>query len=122
MAKRKVSVDGSLRSIRKRLGLSQQELGDLLGAARNTIRSWETGSESKFVLLLSKGLRLYSVFPHIKIDFTGPCLAAARGRLRLHQDEFADRLGVSRATVSRWENDTPPAWVIFAVAALALTD
>ncbi|MFL1449303.1 helix-turn-helix transcriptional regulator [Pseudomonas tritici] len=122
MAKRKSTIHSALRDCRKNMGMSQQELGSLLGSSRNTIRCWEVSKEPKFLDLLCKGLGLYRVFPHIHVDLSGPCLVAARTRFGLHQDELASRLSVSRATLSRWENDTPPGWVLFALAALALTD
>lgn len=122
MAKRKATNYGALRTCRKSLGLSQQELGELLGVSRNTIRSWELGKEPGFLPLLCRGLNAYRVLPHIFIEFSGACLASARGRMKLRQDQLAERLGLSRTTLSRYENDTPPRWLIIAVAALAFTD
>lgn len=122
MSRRKpVSVDG-LRACRKLLGLTQQELGELLGVSRNTLRSWEVKREPGYLALIIRGLRAYKVLPQIGVVFTGPCLSEARARLGMHQEHLAVRLGVSRATLSRWENDTPPRWVSFAISALAFTE
>lgn len=104
------------------MGMSQQELGDLLGVSRNTIRSWEIAKEPKFLVPLCKGLKAYYLLPHIAVELSGGCLSALRSRMGLHQDQLADQLGVSRPTLSRWENDTPPRWVSFAVTALAFKD
>ena len=122
MARRKVTNYGALKTCRKDLGLSQQELGELLGVSRNTIRAWELGKEPRFLTLLCKGLKAYRVLPHTFIEFSGSCLADARGRMGLRQDQLAESLGLSRATLSRYENDTPPRWLILAIAALAFTD
>lgn len=122
MARKKPPQHGLLRSCRKAIALSQQELGDLLGVSRNTIRSWEVGKEPRYLALLCQGLKAHYLLPHIVIDLSGSCLSDLRSRLGLHQDQLADQLGVSRPTLSRWENDTPPRWVSFAVTALAFKD
>ena len=121
-ARRKSAPCGLLRSCRKALGMSQQELGDLLAVSRNTVRSWEVGKEPKFLSLLCRGLRAYRVLPHIDVNLTGPCLAEIRTRLGFHQDQLAERIGVSRPTLSRWEQGTPPRWVSFAITALAFLE
>ncbi|WP_372242226.1 helix-turn-helix transcriptional regulator [Pseudomonas sp. MWU12-2323] len=113
---------GGLRECRKYLGLTQQELGELLGVSRNTLRSWEIDREPGYLALLVRGLRAYKVLPQIGTVLSGPCLVEARGRLGMHQEHLAARLGVSRPTLSRWENDTPPRWVSFAISALAFTE
>ena len=38
-------------------------------------------------------------------DWTAERIHRLRMRLNLSQDEFASRIGVSRQTISRWEND-----------------
>jgi transcriptional regulator with XRE-family HTH domain len=122
MARMKDKKHGLLRSTRKALGITQQELGDLLGASRNTIRSWEVGSEPKFLPPLCRGLKAYRALPHIAVELTGPCLAAIRLRMGLYQDQLSELIGVSRPTLSRWENDTPPRWVSFAITAIAFSE
>lgn len=122
MVRRKQISGGELRTVRKYLRLTQSQLGELLGVSRNTVRIWETGAGPSFCPLLCRGLKAYKVFPHLFVDLSGPCLAEARNRLGLYQDQLAERLGVSRPTLSRWENDTPPLWVKFAITALAFLD
>lgn len=122
MARKKQVAYGTLRCCRKAIGLSQQDLGDLLGVSRNTIRSWEVGKEPRFMAPLCKGLKAYVVLPHIAVELSGACLAQMRTRMGLHQEHLAEQLGVSRPTLSRWENDTPPRWVAFAMTALAFKD
>lgn len=122
MARRSAPSGGELRVVRKSLGLSQEQLGELLSVSRNTIRSWETGAGPSFCSLMCRGLRAFKVFPHLFIDMTGPCLADARNRLGFHQDDLAEKLCISRPTLSRWENGTPPRWVKFALIALVFLD
>ncbi|HEJ4408131.1 TPA: transcriptional regulator [Pseudomonas aeruginosa] len=122
MARRNGLSCSELRAVRKTLGLSQEQLGELLSVSRNTIRSWETGAGPSFCLLMCRGLRAFKVFPHLFVDMTGPCLADARSRLGFHQDELAEKLCISRPTLSRWENGTPPGWVKFALIALVFLD
>lgn len=122
MPRRKALSSGELQSVRKSLGLSQAQLGELMSVSRNTIRSWEAGAGPSFCLLLCRGLRAFKVFPHLFVDLTGPCLADARSRLGLHQDQLAEKLSISRPTLSRWENGTPPRWVKFALIALVFSD
>ncbi len=122
MARKKGVTGSELRHARKMLGLSQVQLGELLGVSRNTIRCWETGDGPAFRPLLCRGLRAYKALPHLFIELTGPCLAGIRVRMGMTQDQLADRLTVSRPSLSRWENDTPPSWVVFAVTAIAFLD
>lgn len=122
MARKKQIAHGALRSCRKAIGLSQQELGDLLGVSRNTIHSWEVSKEPPFIAPLCKGLKAYAVLPHLAVELSGACLAQMRTRMGLYQEHLAEELGVSRPTLSRWENETPPRWVSFAITAIAFKD
>ncbi|WP_082534457.1 MULTISPECIES: helix-turn-helix domain-containing protein [Pseudomonas] len=122
VARRKTQHFGLLKSTRKTLGLSQHELGVALGVSRNTVRSWEGCREDDFLRHICRGLRECRIMPHLETVATGQSVAAVRAGMRLHQDEFSALLGVSRSTVSRWENDTPPRWVSFALLSLAFTD
>lgn len=52
---------------------------------------------------------------------TGKQFRAWRKRMRLKLQEAADQLGVSRATISRWENEPElPRYVERACAAISL--
>ena len=42
---------------------------------------------------------------HVVIN--GDAIAAARGRLRWSQQQLADKVGVSREAIARWEADGP---------------
>lgn len=93
MARKQKTPLGLLRSCRKAIGLSQQELGELLGVSRNTIRTWEIGKEPRFLHLLCKGLKAHFVLPHIGIELSGGCLSALRSRLGLHPGAIGRAIG-----------------------------
>lgn len=126
MARRNKAVMGALKAARTALGLSQMELGQLLGVSRNTIRSWEgrwaTGMEPSFMRHLCRGLLACSLMPHLAIELSGPCLAEFRAKMKVHQESFGQLLGVTRSTVSRWETDTPPRWLSYVLLSIAFRD
>lgn len=122
MAKRKQESSSLLKRTRQRLHLSQAELGRVLGVTRNTIRCWEAGSDQMFMYHICRGLHATNVMPHLYHLLTGPCLAEARGRMELEQDQLGELIGVSRSTISRWENDTPPLWLSYALLSLLFQD
>lgn len=122
MAKRKQEATSLLKRTRQRLNLSQSDLGRDLGVCRNTIRSWEAGTDRVFIFHICRGLQATSVMPHLFHLLTGPCLAEARGRMGLQQDQLAELVGVSRSTISRWEKDTPPLWLSYALLSLIFQD
>jgi transcriptional regulator with XRE-family HTH domain len=101
-----------LRAFRERHGYSQREMADLLGVTERTIRRWESEAEP---LQFALGLLLILAFcwldgasedkENLEVHgMTGSELRQAREELNLSQSQLADRLGVSRATVNRWEN------------------
>ena len=48
-------------------------------------------------------------------------IAEFRARWRLKQPQLADRLGVHRVTIAKWENERmPPKWVRLALKGLAV--
>ncbi len=122
MAKRKLEATSLLKLTRKKLDLSQTDLGRGLGVTRNTIRSWEAGPDQMFIYHICRGLQATRVMPHLFHQLTGPCLAEARGRMGLQQEQLAELIGVSRSTISRWENDTPPLWLSYALLSLLFQD
>lgn len=108
-----------LKSFRKSTGMSQTELAHILDSSRSTIGNWELRTAPAWVELACRGVRAAQVFPHIILPLCGPSLAAARSQLGLNQEELADELAVTRSSISRWENGSPPRWVAFAILTLA---
>lgn len=113
---------GELAETRRLMRLGQKDLAELLGVSRTTISSWESSSPPRWIELLCSGLKASRVLPHIGLPITGTELIQARKALGYNQMEFAQRLAMSRSTISRWESDTPPRWVSFAIASLAFKD
>jgi DNA-binding XRE family transcriptional regulator len=54
--------------------------------------------------------------PPERRQLSGPELRDARRWFGMNQDELARRWGVSRVTISAWENGSPPTWTADAVA------
>lgn len=112
-----------LAAARIALGMKQGELAQLLGVARSTIITWENMHHDRpvWLSLLCQGLYAYRIIPAIGEPLSGPALAEARQRLGVDQQLLGQKIGKSRNTISRWENDTPPKWLSFVLATLAFT-
>lgn len=89
-------------SARRRLGLSQAELGTRLGVSRDAIWEWENGNheprpETRVAIdrLIEEALS--------EDEIVAMRIRSLRTGLGLTQRELATRLGVYPKTVSRWE-------------------
>lgn len=111
-----------LKTYQEKLGFTREQLAEHLEVSRSTLYEWDEMGAPNWVQYALTGLRASLVLPHLAIPILGPDVMRARTALKLTQDEFSHRLGVSRRTVSRWENDTPPSWLSYAVIALAILD
>jgi len=103
----------TLKSIRKRLDLTQQELARLLEVSHATVAAWESGRTrprkthmGRIVALrdmeraeVDKALGREGMAPAVSPDL----LKRLRKRLNLTQTELARLVGVSTATVTSWE-------------------
>lgn len=105
-------------SFRNRMGLSQKEMGLAFGVCRTAYRSWECTSAPGWIPLACAGFSASRVLSNLSQPFTAADLIHARSSLGLIQEELALELGVSRASISRWETGTPPVWMNLAIAAL----
>ena len=104
---------------RLRRHMTTCDLADHLGVAARTVRDWERGAETPGranLKLLRKWLLEEDTesFPpphplaeHLEGDFGG-LLKRRRREWDMTQMELAKRLGVFRATLSRWENGRVP--------------
>jgi len=103
----------TLKSIRRRLDLTQQELARLLEVSHATVAAWESGKTrprkthmARIVALrdigraeVDKALGREETAPAVSPDL----LKRLRKRLNLTQTELARLVGVSTATVTSWE-------------------
>lgn len=108
----------TLKSIRRRFDLRQDQLAEILDVATPTISLWETGSTkprsenvARIVTLrqMNKGevdeiLGRRPEEPEIPAP-EGEEIKDLRARLHLSQSELAELLGVSGGTVAHWETD-----------------
>lgn len=129
----KDSLPGRLRAVRRRLGLTQAELATRLGQDEHQICRWEGGRKKPHPWIAGRidlGLSVLegrpidgSESPLSFFDLTrwrrkptlgvaaakprtpGDRLRAARLRVGMSQEQAARLLGVSRATLYRWERE-----------------
>ncbi|KZN20835.1 MULTISPECIES: helix-turn-helix transcriptional regulator [Pseudomonas] len=109
----------ALRQYRDALKLKQTDLAAAFGVSEGTYRLWEKGQVEAWLRLACKG---YAFCVRAGLDgatWTGDHLVEIRNRMEMTQLDLALALGLSRATIGRYEADTPPRWVTFAVMALA---
>lgn len=124
-----VNSDNIIKRKRKELNLTFEELGILVGVGKSTVRKWENGMIKNMgmdkVLLLAKalGIDAYEILNMNKNDdlienetinikedtntseiTTGNLIKSKRIKLDLSMDELAKQVGVSKATVQRWES------------------
>jgi DNA-binding transcriptional regulator YiaG len=108
----------TLRSIRRRFDLTQEELAEVLDVATPTISLWETGSskprtENAARIITLRGMGKGEVDEILGREPEEPDIPAPAGqeikdlrkRLDLSQHELADLLDVAAGTVAHWETD-----------------
>ncbi len=92
---------------RAKLGMSVQELANLVGCSAVTLRRWEAGVNIPTPFFASRMPFEMPIdnqsgqIPHLDI---GKYLAHLRKAKMLTQEQLASELGVSEATVYKWEN------------------
>ena len=112
-----------LRALRKKAGLSQEELADVLGISYMTVRRWEAGKASPRVEDVPSIAQALGVPDADLLDTNasipfGANLKALRKKAGLTQSQLADLIGVHETTIRRWENngDSPRAEDISSLA------
>ncbi len=122
---------GQLRAARDQAGLSQEELGKLLGVGASTICKWETGASD--IIPLARHERIRKALPQFFNGPMGPVgkallerapmdipeaaprvvprphviagrdLRDNRKRVGLSRDELAQKIGVTESTIQKYE-------------------
>lgn len=113
-------IDNNLRYCREELEMTQEELGIILGASKQTISNWETGYTPIPLNKLVRFANLYNYSLDFIVGFTrknikynknikldskliGKNLKAIRENLKLTQQEIADECMISQTTYSNYE-------------------
>lgn len=94
-----------IRKGRMDLGLTQQQLAERLDVMAITVRSWELNHSKPSPANMPKIIACFGPCPEFHDGSLGEQLRHARLRLGLTQAEVADLTGVSRESISAWEND-----------------
>ncbi len=105
----------TLKSLRNRFDLTQQELAELLEVSPVTVTSWETGKSKPRKSNLAQIITLRSMDQeevdealdreHIPASISPSKIKSLRSKLNLSQAELADLVGVSSAAVTSWETE-----------------
>jgi transcriptional regulator with XRE-family HTH domain len=93
-----------LKRKRLKLGLSQKELGKLLGADRTTIRNWERWRTSPALNYIPKIIEFLGYLPpQLKAETLTEKIKLFRKLFGLSQKDLAKILRVDPSTIWRWE-------------------
>ena len=97
-----------LRRRRLDLGLRQEDVAREAGVHRNTLQTWEQNLAQPAVCLLPRLIQFLGYAPLEPARSLGKRLSRARRALGLTQRQFAEVLGVGRASVDSWETGRRP--------------
>lgn len=108
-------VGKKIESLREGGGMSQGELAKILGVTRQTVSKWEADVCRPKANVLQAICGLFGVdmsyftgeedLPPQQICTLGEFIRKLRRRAKLSQEQFAERMGVSRRMISQWEID-----------------
>lgn len=106
------SFEKRLKELRKSQGLTMKKLGELIGVAESTVSLYENGKRHPDYYILKFLAEYFNVSTDYllgnNIDDTNTSLGSKlknrRKELGLTMLEVANKVGVSEATVSRWES------------------
>ena len=114
-------IDNNLKWCREELEMTQEELGIILGASKQTISNWETGYTPIPLNKLVRFVNLYDYSLDFVVGFTrnntkynklikldkkliGKNLKLLREKLNLTQQELSDRCNLYQSTYNHYEN------------------
>lgn len=108
-------VGKKIELLREDGGMSQGELAKVLGVTRQTVSKWEADVCLPKANVLQALCGLFGVdmsyftgsedLPPQQIGTLGEFIRKLRRRAKLSQEQFAERMGVSRQMISLWETD-----------------
>ena len=99
----------SIKSFRKKTGLSIEELAGLVNVSHMTIRRWEAGTTKPYRLYRDRLNKVISEYSGSKNEISGKDIEAFRKKHGLSVAELASKVGVSRMTEYQWEKgETKP--------------
>lgn len=108
-------VGKKIELLREDGGMSQGELAKVLGVTRQTVSKWEADVCRPKANVLQAICGLFGVdmsyftgeedLPPQQICTLGEFIRKLRRRAKLSQEQFAERMGVSRQMISLWETD-----------------
>jgi len=87
-----------IKSLRKRLGLSQEAFAELVGVSTSSLGSWERNSFKPSSIFVKEMENILEISEKEMNE-----IKALRKRLGLSQEALAHLIGVSFQTVNRWE-------------------
>lgn len=119
MKKRQAPLKSPLHGFRKRLKLSQNTLAEVFGVSETTYRVWEKCPPA-WAGLACHGLAVSMVVDGAVNQLTAADMIRIRKALGISQEELAEALNVSRATIGRYEAGEPPAWAGLALRGLVV--
>ena len=113
-------IDNNLRYCREELEMTQEELGIILGASKQTISNWETGYIFMPLTKLVRFCNLYNYSLDFVVGFTrknikynkeikldskliGNNLKTLRKKLNLTQQKLSDKCNLYQATYNHYE-------------------
>lgn len=107
-------VGKKIELLREDGGMSQGELAKVLGVTRQTVSKWEADVCRPKVKVLQAICGVFGVdmsyFTGVEVSpqqicTLGEFIRKLRRRAKLSQEQFAERMGVSRRMISLWETD-----------------
>lgn len=112
------TIGEKITQLRKKAGLSQEELGNAIGVSRQAVSKWELNA----IQPKAKMIQALSLFFHVSIHYffdelpepkenngrpktLGEKIYELRRKAGVSQEQLGELLGVSRQSVSNWETD-----------------